>query len=78
MGESMVSRVAKSFEWAVSLNCHDEGCRCLTEKERWECLTGTSPEEIARAAIEAMREPTNAMIKAHKGAQYRVVRQFEI
>jgi hypothetical protein len=27
--------------------------------------------EEARAAIEAMREPTNAMVKAHKGARYR-------
>lgn len=70
MSESMVDRVREAIEEEVQFSCREECCTC-TGQERWECMIGANAEELARAAIKAMREPTNAMVKAHKGARYR-------
>lgn len=63
MSESMVERVARAIMGDNNVRCMDDRCGCAGY-ERWECALGTNPHDMARAAIEAMREPTDAMRNA--------------
>jgi len=44
--------------------CGDYGCSCYGAENIIRCLLHVSLEALARAAIEAMREPTEAMMEA--------------
>jgi hypothetical protein len=60
----MVRRVADAIRSNVRLSCYDARCSCYGADERLACLTGgTTAEDLARAAIEAMREPTEEMLR---------------
>lgn len=65
----MVERVAR----AIALAQLDNDTRAAVDPNTWPVAESYC--DMARAAIEAMREPTNAMVKVHKGARYRAIGQ---
>lgn len=62
--QEMIERVAAVILAEAAPRCYDDRCCCIGDGERFECLTGSTPNEVARAAIAAMREPTEAMVDA--------------
>ena len=63
--KSMVEKVKAAIEAEIgSLGGCGDNCRCGGAAEQIECMTGTTIEEVARAAIEAMFTPTLAMMGA--------------
>jgi hypothetical protein len=62
----MVERVAKGLEAACGeqMGCNSDRCCCWGADQVMQCMMGVSLGALARAAIEAMREPTEGMIKA--------------
>lgn len=60
MTDGMIERVARAIENGASFRCCDDRCRCVGD-DKWVCLIGKTPTEIARDAIKEMREPTEDM-----------------
>lgn len=67
---TLIERVARAID--AALTCRECGAYCGEGAPPKDCdgrcnLDGPTPEHRARAAIEAMREPTEAMIGAPEG-----------
>lgn len=48
-----IERVGRALTELATLRCYDERCTC-SGYDKWDCLLGCTPEDLARAAIEAM------------------------
>jgi hypothetical protein len=60
MAETMLNRIERIIAESGTPRCDSDRCTC-SGYERWECAFGSTPDQIARAVIEAMREPTYEM-----------------
>ena len=66
---TMIERVARAMvaELGGGPSCESERCMCCSTAERWQCVLHTTPQDLARAALEAMREPSEEMVSALQG-----------